>query len=328
MQKNPFSADDPRNAWNDPLLKLAIHAGEARLRIEQLYHSQYDQREPESTFVEAIGNYNRTTDRNKAQFGNLPKWPIANAKIFNIFLKTTGELIEATIRCDEIESEINVPANARLPKFAYFAEIMRVFWNVLKVLPGSKKPDRPDADYITASQALCHIDKLQEWCQIQLKKSEKKSDKKGRGKRDSGESFSPKEKTAVLAMALLHHHGLDEDAAESLVEWARDNPTAESAATQGTNVHPVEGEPDTGGDSGFDLSDTKRLILKAIFELGAVEKQQNVSCPQTATKVKMNPDARLRSELADLRTLKLLGGKKGQRGYWLTPAGIREANRV
>ena len=184
MQKNPFSADDPRNAWYDPLLKLAIHAGDARLRTGQ-YRSQYDQREPESTFEEAVGTYNRVTDGNKAQFGNLPEWPIANAKIFNIILKTTRGLIETTIRCDEIESEINVPADARLPKFAYFAEIMRAFWNVLKVLPGSKKPHRPDADYITASQALCHIDKLQKWCQIQMKKSEKKPDKKRRGKRDS-----------------------------------------------------------------------------------------------------------------------------------------------
>ena len=124
------------------------------------------------------------------------------------------------------------------------------------------------------------------------------------------------------------HLKLMRDAAKSLIEWARENPTAESAATQETNVHPVEGEPDTGGDSGFDLSATKRLILKAIFELGALDEQQNVSCPKTATKVKMNPDARLRSELANLRTLKLLGGKKGQRGYWLTPTGIREAQRV
>ncbi len=121
-------------------------------------------------------------------------------------------------------------------------------------------------------------------------------------------------------------------AADSLVAWAGENPMTEVGAVDSAEIEHAEegsvgdGESDQGPEqSPLELSETKRLILRAILDLKAAGESSKVTCPQVSAKVKMEPDARLRSELADLRTLRLLGGKKGQRGYWLTDAGIREA---
>ncbi|MFN0018636.1 MAG: hypothetical protein ACKVP0_10275 [Pirellulaceae bacterium] len=71
-----------------------------------------------------------------------------------------------------------------------------------------------------------------------------------------------------------------------------------------------------------ELSSTKCLILLAVQQLKAMDETTKITCPEIGKKVGMDPDARLRSELAALRDLKLLGGAKGTRGYWLTHAGV------
>jgi hypothetical protein len=95
-------------------------------------------------------------------------------------------------------------------------------------------------------------------------------------------------------------------------------PNAESQHLQSTEATVTEQIP-------FELSATKKLILKALIELHAVDTTHAVSCPTLAQHMKMAADTRLRGELADLRSLQLLGGAKGERGYWLTAAGLKAA---
>jgi len=70
-----------------------------------------------------------------------------------------------------------------------------------------------------------------------------------------------------------------------------------------------------------DLSETRKLILQAVCDLGATDEVTKVSAPKIAAKLRVPADNRLRKELADLRMLKLLGGEKGTQGYWLTEEG-------
>ena len=83
----------------------------------------------------------------------------------------------------------------------------------------------------------------------------------------------------------------------------------------------------SGSEDRLDLSATKQLILRAVLDLGATKPKNKLSSAAIGTKAKLHPDARLRIELAALRDLKLLGGEKGSRGYWLTQAGVRESRR-
>lgn len=75
----------------------------------------------------------------------------------------------------------------------------------------------------------------------------------------------------------------------------------------------------------LELSDTKKLVLCAVLELGAVDEQHKVASSAIGLQSKLSSGSRIRTELAALRDLKLLGGDKGVRGYWLTSAGISEA---
>ncbi|MCC6493490.1 MAG: hypothetical protein IT424_10760 [Pirellulales bacterium] len=87
-------------------------------------------------------------------------------------------------------------------------------------------------------------------------------------------------------------------------------------------------QSETGSVAPKDLSTTRKLILEAILDIGAVDETNKVSAPQIAEKLRGLTDKRLREELAVLRTLKLLGGSKGARGYWLTPAGTQCARTL
>lgn len=77
-----------------------------------------------------------------------------------------------------------------------------------------------------------------------------------------------------------------------------------------------------------DLSDTKKLILRAVLELRATDEQSKVFAPQIAEKMGIAADNRLREELAFLRSFQLLGGQKGSRGYWLTKTGLHCVNSL
>lgn len=72
-----------------------------------------------------------------------------------------------------------------------------------------------------------------------------------------------------------------------------------------------------------DLSQTKLLIVKTLCTLGATTEKRKVSGNDVATQLGSTADARLRSELSDLRQLGVIDGQKGQHGYWLTAKGLR-----
>ena len=67
------------------------------------------------------------------------------------------------------------------------------------------------------------------------------------------------------------------------------------------------------------LSVRKKLILKAVFELGAKDSKTTVTGKKISSQVKLENDADFRNELSMLRSLGLLGGQKGERGYSLAP---------
>jgi hypothetical protein len=71
-----------------------------------------------------------------------------------------------------------------------------------------------------------------------------------------------------------------------------------------------------------DLGTTKKLLLRAVLKLGAIEKTKFVYGWKIAKFMGINADSRFRGEISDLRPLKLLGGDKGSQGYWLTPIGL------
>ena len=77
-----------------------------------------------------------------------------------------------------------------------------------------------------------------------------------------------------------------------------------------------------------ELSQTQRIILRALLELEATEEAKKVEAPAIAAKTKMTPDPRLRQELAILRKFRVLGGQLSSRGYWLTPAGVAFATSL
>jgi hypothetical protein len=77
-----------------------------------------------------------------------------------------------------------------------------------------------------------------------------------------------------------------------------------------------------------DLSQTKKLVIKTVWNLQATHDGNCVSAGKIAETLGVVADTRIRNELAALRDLNLLGGKKGARGYWLTDAGVRAAKTV
>ena len=112
-------------------------------------------------------------------------------------------------------------------------------------------------------------------------------------------------------------------AVQSLTAWIR-----EADARKLEQVTKADLPSRLGSESAFttrtllDLSNTKMLLLRTVFELGAMSSDKKVTGSDIARCSKMPADQRLRSELAALRDLKLLGGQKGERGYWLTATAL------
>lgn len=74
------------------------------------------------------------------------------------------------------------------------------------------------------------------------------------------------------------------------------------------------------------LSGTRQHVLRAMYKLNAVA--MKVSANAIAEAAQMDNDARLRTELSNLRERELVGGNKGERGYSLTPLGFEVAKAL
>lgn len=134
------------------------------------------------------------------------------------------------------------------------------------------------------------------------------------------------------ATALAAEYDVELRRASSATYEGAENGAAENAKApvhpEKTMTTPVNTQATPGQTkSHLDLSITKCMILQAVKELGAKCEESKVGCAAIARQTKMAPDARLRTELAALRELQLLGGDKGTRGYWLTTVGLRQVSR-
>jgi hypothetical protein len=65
------------------------------------------------------------------------------------------------------------------------------------------------------------------------------------------------------------------------------------------------------------LGTVKLIILKGLLDCGAVGSENSIPASLLAQKIKMENDSTLKSHLSWLRDLRLVGGAKGQRGYWI-----------